>query len=242
VTAPEAPLPPDDGRPAVDPAARWIKSAEMHKILRRHLKPFVTQYGFKVSREGLTGWARPLADRHVVFWIQANPYNDPILGGSFTMEFQLSPRPAAAVGSQGVWRQRIGYLMEQTDINILTELRRIVFQDIPTPPPGQPWFAGGKWRCVEVVDIDRRLLESARVEQVRIPSDVWFPFFNPDHVEAWGQFLTPRLPVLMRAFLESEVAKEALVKDPSIVSAIEEGRRLFPGAPPSASTFPPVRE
>jgi hypothetical protein len=229
LTASEEPTPPDDGRPAVDPAARWIKSAEMHKIMRRHLKSFVSQYGFKVSREGIYGWARQFADRHLVFWVQANKYNDPLGGGSFTMEFQFSEHKGAAVGASFGERARIGSIMDPADLPHYAEIRLRVLNEIPVPVAGQRCFAGGRWWSTESVRFALDLRDGELRTQVKIPDDIWFPFFTADHVEAWGGFLAPRMPSLARAFIEKRIAASALPTDSTCAGAIEEARMHFPG-------------
>jgi len=225
---------PQDGSPPADPAALWIKSAEMQRIMRETLKPWIVGHGFKVTREGLYGWARPLADRYLILWIQSNRYNDPLSGGSFTLEFQLSKERAAGVGDIGFARQRVGFLMDPIDLPHYVELRMRVLREIPLPTRGQRWFAGGSWWTPKAVDATLSSMEMDLTRTIKFPDDVWFPFYTAEHVQAWAMFLALRMHPLVRAFLELKIAGQVIPRDPTWLPSLEEGRRVF-ATPPHGS-------
>jgi hypothetical protein len=163
-----------------------VKSTQVYSLLKTELSGWFKNEGFKYSK-GLLSWQRQHGAAYTLVWCQISQDGfDAYSGSRFTVEFQRSVAPT--IGGPGQ-RERIAKFLSPHEKEDVRKIQNQVIARLQRPPSSYPLLHVSK-------EVTRIYL--SRFEQDKEPYhenlDIWFRYFSPADVSAWGQFILSKIP------------------------------------------------
>ena len=142
----------------------------------------------------MLGWYRPARDQQLVFWFQCSRHGwDPHTGSQFTLELQLADRPEPGLGSRN--RSRFNEFLTAAEREAVRARQNQVIAALTPPPPGL-W---SQQLEAHVREWYHRQFQPV-TEPYEARQDVWLRYGREEDVEAWAEFLLPRMPRMLLEF------------------------------------------
>jgi len=171
-----------------------VKSTEVYRVLRNHVGPWCKSEGFRRTKGGMLGWYRSHQARQLVFWFQCSQHGwDPHTGSQFTLEFQLDDRPEPGLGFRN--RCRFHEFLTAEELEAVRARQNEVIAGLMPPPPGH--WSEQLEGCAR--DWYRQQFQPV-TEPYESRQDVWLRYGREEDVEAWAEFLLPRIPRMLLEF------------------------------------------
>jgi hypothetical protein len=180
--------------------------------------------GFNNLKRSSLGWTRKAANGHLFLWFQCDKWGwTDNWGSTFTLEFQLAPKPTDAMTMLGR-RERIGHLLE--GFEELDELRirnNLVIERLPGA-------LDGRWLTKAMEDGTQIVVEGYKIDPDKAiyGRDVWMNYYTLEDVRNWASYFERKLSRFISLF-ENEIRSEegkANIRFHQMMGRVQNAREL----------------
>lgn len=177
----------------------FASSRTVHSALKRALSPWFLANGWKRRAGNSCAFLRPAPSGYWCLWFQISAFGGHLRGSTFTLNlFPVADKDSPLTG--GGAGSRVLKTLSEADRQLGFSIEEQLIAKIPDPPPSDPiyeWaqlpgYEGESWRETLAN------LRTVTFDTWKPGMDIWLRYYSVEDLDAWVEFLLPRLPHLLR--------------------------------------------
>jgi hypothetical protein len=174
-----------------------MKATEVYSIVKADLGPWFKAAGFRIAKNQVLGFSRPLSSGRLVAWFQTDRFGwDAYQGGAFRLLTATFPEDTAMRD----YEEAFQYFLTDEELDQARLVQDEVIASLPVPSESYFTVVAGQFRREQAEQIVATLRQN--FQPVALPYrwnvDFFLRYHRGEHVRRWCNFLLPLLPRIVQ--------------------------------------------